>query len=38
MAWTERQRRMLEEIGIRVWMPAQVDLPVGAAREPGVSV
>src|SRR5690349_16945809 len=34
MPWTERQRRMLEEMGIRLWMPAPVALPAGAAHVP----
>jgi DNA polymerase len=33
MAWTERQRMMLEEIGIRLWMPPPVPLPAGARPE-----
>jgi len=33
MPWTERQRRMLEEIGLRLWVPAPVPLPSGAVRE-----
>ena len=32
MAWTERQRMMLEEIGIRLWMPPPVPLPAAARR------
>jgi len=27
MAWTERQRRMLQEMGLRVWAPRHADAP-----------
>jgi len=30
MAWTERQRKMLAEIGIRLWVPTPVPLPAAA--------
>ena len=31
MAWTERQRALLREMGIRVWAPAPAEAPPGAA-------
>ena len=31
MAWTERQRALLREMGIRIWAPAPAAAPAGAA-------
>jgi uracil-DNA glycosylase len=34
MRWTERQRAMLHEIGVRLWAPAEVDEPAAAEAAP----
>ena len=33
MRWSERQRAMLREMGIRLWMPEPEDAPADDARE-----
>jgi uracil-DNA glycosylase len=34
MRWSERQRAMLREMGIRLWMPEREDAPASDARQP----